>query len=289
MANTKISQLPEYTGNTSGSFLVMDSADLSGSYRVSKENLIRREGVHNKFAYYNSNGYLDDTPYFFGTPNGFTVAIGTDAYTLQDAERFMVDSYDHYNIATFQTSQQNNYAEVNIKNFGSGSSSSADLVLWNDVSTESSSYVDLGINSSNYSAGYVGFGGDGYLINAANDLYVGSISSGDHGHLHLFGGYKWTSSSISIYNDGTIGINTDQFDNTSNTIPTSGFAVEISGSVKMRNDLNISGSLTLGSLLQQPLQTKSPTDIGVTGQICYDTDYIYVCVGTNSWKKVALT
>ena len=86
---------------------------------------------------------------------------------------------------------------------------------------ESSSFLDIGINSTNYSAGVVGFGSDAYIINAANDLYVGSISTGDHGHLHLFAGNNWTSSSISIYNDRTIGINTDQFDNTSNTIPAS--------------------------------------------------------------------
>jgi len=39
MANTKISQLPIYTGDTTGVFVVMNSADLSTTYRVAKENL----------------------------------------------------------------------------------------------------------------------------------------------------------------------------------------------------------------------------------------------------------
>jgi hypothetical protein len=191
-----------------------------------------------------------------------TITIGTTAYNGTQPERLMVDANTSYNIATFQTSQQNSYAEVNIKNFGSGSNASADLVIWNDVGTESSSYVDFGINSSNYSAGNVGYGGDGYLINAGNDLYVGSLLSGSHGHLHLFGGNLWQSSSISIYNDGTIGINTDKFNNNISTIPTNGFAVEISGSVKFDNDIFVSGAIsssTISSILSATASLNSYT------------------------------
>jgi len=136
-----------------------------------------------------------------------TFGLGTNAVNNESPERLMVDNFNSYNIATFQTSQQETYAEVNIKNFGSGSSSSADLVIWNNVSTPSSSFLNLGINSSNYNAGYVGYGGDGYLFNHSNDLYIGSMDTFEngHGHVHIFGGGMWDSSSISIYSDGTIG------------------------------------------------------------------------------------
>jgi hypothetical protein len=40
MANTKISQLTTFTGDTSGSYLVMDDSTLSGSYKVTKEKLL---------------------------------------------------------------------------------------------------------------------------------------------------------------------------------------------------------------------------------------------------------
>ena len=155
-----------------------------------------------------------------------------------------MDAEGSYNIATFQTTQPDSYAEVNIKNYGIGTNASADLVLWNDVATESSSFVDLGINSSNYNGGQVGYGGDGYLFNQTNDMYVGSIATGNHGHTHIFGGNLWQSSSISIYNNGTIGINTDKFDNTASTIPTSGYAVEISGSVIFDNDIKVIGTIS---------------------------------------------
>jgi hypothetical protein len=40
MANTKISALPTYTGNTTGVYLVMDDSGLTQSYKVTKETLL---------------------------------------------------------------------------------------------------------------------------------------------------------------------------------------------------------------------------------------------------------
>ena len=39
MANTKISALPLYTGDTTGTYLVMDNSGLTQSYKVTKETL----------------------------------------------------------------------------------------------------------------------------------------------------------------------------------------------------------------------------------------------------------
>jgi len=32
----------------------------------------------------------------------------------------------------------------------------------------------------------------------------------------------------------------------------------------------------------------SAADTGNTGEICWDSSYIYVCVATNTWKRVAI-
>ena len=215
-----------------------------------------------------------------------TFGLGTNAVNNESPERLMVDNFNSYNIATFQTSQQETYAEVNIKNFGSGSSSSADLVLWNNVTTPSSSFLNLGINSSNYNAGYVGYGGDGYLFNHSNDLYLGSMNSieNGHGHVHIFGGGMWDSSSISIYSDGTIGINTDKEDTTASTIPSSvdGYAVEISGSVNFRNGMFVTGSVVIsGSLdisnanLGSSRYLHTQTSTSATWSISHNLGYDY--------------
>ena len=31
----------------------------------------------------------------------------------------------------------------------------------------------------------------------------------------------------------------------------------------------------------------SSTDIGKTGQIAYDANYVYICVATNTWRRMA--
>lgn len=33
----------------------------------------------------------------------------------------------------------------------------------------------------------------------------------------------------------------------------------------------------------------SATDVGSIGQWCYDDNYIYVCIATNTWKRSALS
>ena len=32
----------------------------------------------------------------------------------------------------------------------------------------------------------------------------------------------------------------------------------------------------------------SATATGTEGEICWDADYLYVCVGTDTWKRIAL-
>jgi hypothetical protein len=56
MANTKISQLPIYTGDTTGVFVVMNSADLSTTYRVAKENLTGVSGSNGSSGTSGSSG-----------------------------------------------------------------------------------------------------------------------------------------------------------------------------------------------------------------------------------------
>jgi hypothetical protein len=31
------------------------------------------------------------------------------------------------------------------------------------------------------------------------------------------------------------------------------------------------------------------SDPGYKGEICYDTNYLYICISTNTWKRIALS
>ena len=250
--DSRLDSIEGITGSyaTTGSNRFNGNQTITGSIIASSLNLINeRTGT---FAYFDTASTLSSVTGMNLVNNQHTIALGMTAYTLEAPERLIVDNSgpNSYNIATFQTSQNEVYAAVNIKNFGSGSAASADLVIWNDVSTESSSFLDLGINSSIYTAGDVGYGGDGYLYNAANDLYIGTFSSNNSGHLHMFAGGLWQSSSISIYGDGTIGFGTDILDNHEITIPSSsnGYSYEFIGNTVFDGTVKFQNGLT-GSLL----------------------------------------
>jgi hypothetical protein len=51
----------------------------------------------------------------------------------------------------------------------------------------------------------------------------------------------------------------------------------------------ITGGSISGVTMAATPATKSPTDVGTPGQICWDANYIYVCTATDTWKKAALT
>lgn len=33
----------------------------------------------------------------------------------------------------------------------------------------------------------------------------------------------------------------------------------------------------------------SASDTGIKGEICYDTNFVYVCTATNTWKRLSLS
>jgi hypothetical protein len=44
-----------------------------------------------------------------------------------------------------------------------------------------------------------------------------------------------------------------------------------------------------GNIISKPATPTGPTAVGVAGQIAVDTNYIYVCTATNTWKRVAIS
>lgn len=56
--------------------------------------------------------------------------------------------------------------------------------------------------------------------------------------------------------------------------------------VTVTPDLNISGDTLRIATTRTPA---SASATGSTGEICWDSDYIYICVSTNSWKRMAIS
>jgi hypothetical protein len=66
-------------------------------------------------------------------------------------------------------------------------------------------------------------------------------------------------------------------------------AAEVAAYVKVAGD-TMTGSLTLAAelYLTSPSIPSQPNSTGLTGQISWDSDYIYISTGVNTWKRVVI-
>ncbi len=56
--------------------------------------------------------------------------------------------------------------------------------------------------------------------------------------------------------------------------------------------LDVNGGLRIQSdsiAIQNSKTPSNASDTGQAGQICWDTNYLYVCVASNTWKRIALS
>ena len=84
---------------------------------------------------------------------------------------------------------QPNYTQIFVKNHNSGTTATSDLMIFNNTSTIDSGYIDLGINSTNYTEGPYGLHapGSGYLFTKDVDLVIGSVGLGSKLVFHAGG------------------------------------------------------------------------------------------------------
>ena len=148
------------------------------------------------------------------------VAIGTDTFDVANPERFIINAGNTSSVTGLLTKGRiNNYFQMNIKNLSSGASASTDIVTTADNGTETSNYVDLGINGSGYTGSAIetGKANDGYLISSGNDFYVVN-SSANKSLLFLTGGTGLANERMRILANGRVGMGVQD--------PTSQFVVK---------------------------------------------------------------
>jgi hypothetical protein len=187
---------------------------------------------------------------------GFEVNVGS---TFED--NMLIRHSGSINMLTLIGNHES-YTQLNLMNMNSGSSASGDIVVTSNSGDESVHYINMGINSSTYDAGYVGGANDSYLLNSGEDLYIGTIGGGIHSSdLHLFTQNNWENPQIHISGSKQIGFNTSSVSD--------GFQYEFSGSIKGKNNLTIVGSVSssmfTGSFKGDGSQLYNIPASGVTG------------------------
>lgn len=104
------------------------------------------------------------------------VAIGATTFNATKPEKLLVDAgtTTSYNVITGKGSIDS-YLQLNIQNASNGSSASSDIVATADNGSETTNYVNLGINSSGYtSSGITGGANNAYLYSTGNDFIIGN-------------------------------------------------------------------------------------------------------------------
>ena len=146
----------------------------------------------------------------FISEKGGSVGIGTTTIDGTAPEVLVVSGFssNSYNIIVGKTNI-NNYAQLNIINKGTGTTSSADVVATNNTGTETTNYIDMGINGSNYGGAFIGVANDAYLYSTGRELYIGNATTGSTSNIKFFAGDAATNVDLIISGStGFVGIGT---------------------------------------------------------------------------------
>jgi hypothetical protein len=158
-------------------------------YSTAQDLLIGNASAGKRVIIFNGSGPALDNARVYITSEG-TVGVNASDSSLSNPEALLVEPLvsgaaapnDFNNLIIGRGTINESYLQLNIINKGSGSYASADIVATNDTGTETSNYIDMGINSSNHIVDTTfapGGPNDSYLLSTANDLLIGSSTSGD--------------------------------------------------------------------------------------------------------------
>lgn len=279
MANQKISQLSTLTGASGNDIIVIVSNGTTYNIPVSGITTVFRNSAAEGYIPVFSGGVYTDSIIY---QNQDGVLIGSNIEdTLSNPDMFGVyaGETDSYNLISAHGTIDN-YLQLNIRNISDGGDASSDIVATKNDGDETTGYINMGINSSNYSATtYVGGANDAYLYSTGNDLYIGNATA--NGEIIFFSGGldALNRAKVFFHNTGTVGINTNTNDDQNPAglrvfAPSSASYNLIYGrgeidNYSQFNIQNVNGGLS------------ASTDIVATNDIGNETSY-YVNVGINS-------
>ncbi len=167
---------------------------------------------------------------------------GASTFNTDNPPKLSVDySTTTSNTIAYLRGSIDSYLQMNLRNRSNGTNASTDYVATADNGTDSTYYVDLGINSSTYSPGVDNWGGanDAYLYSSSRNLLIGTQTSSSD-VIFLLGGGRTKYNTVLRLDGSTgniiVGTGNNQANATGNVIrgPNGGTGTNIPG-----------GSLTL--------------------------------------------
>lgn len=154
----------------------------------------------------------DATNYFFTLQQSDgNVAIGTTVFDTENPEKFLVDCGTTNSVnAIYTKGSINSYFQFNIRNLSTGDQASSDIVMTADNGTETTNFMDVGINGSGYVYApgnpiMTGRSNDCYILASGRDLYITNNSVTDD-IIFLVGGTDTTKQRLRLFSNGNVAI-----------------------------------------------------------------------------------
>jgi len=200
-----------------------------------------------------------------------SVGIGTSSFSA-NPEALLVyqNSTTSFNVIGGK-GNLNNYLQLNIQNKNSGANASSDVVATADNGNETTNYVDLGMNSSGYSAsGITGGPDNAYLYSSASDFIIGNSISGKN-LIFFTGGTATTNERMRMTSAGNVGVNNNNPQAT----------LDVNGTVKIGT-----AGTALNSILRFTNQSVTDNNIFTYNQARTET---LTLSGVNQYATVIVT
>lgn len=245
--NTTLTGSLNVSGGVTGSLLGTSSFALSSSQAQTASSILGGKATH--VPYFITDTTLATSSIY--QSGSTTVIINQDNATAANPEALYVyqPSTTSINVISGK-GNLNNYLQLNIQNTNQGVSASSDVVATANNGNESTNYIDMGINSENYSQNFIGAANDAYLYSTGNHLHIGNASNFP---VQIFAG----GSDVDVYNKLELSPNNQHIMSGSLDISGSIKAFSFTGSLQgnattATTAQTSSYSTTLGASLSQP-------------------------------------
>jgi hypothetical protein len=141
------------------------------------------------------------------TNGALSVGIGTENFSGTNREKLLVDAGTTTSVnAIVGKGTIDGYLQLNIQNNSAGTNSSSDVVATANNGSETTNYVDMGVNGGNYNGGFMGVANDAYLYNMGQNLLIGT-GAASKSLVFLTGGTSQaTNERMRIDGTGNVGI-----------------------------------------------------------------------------------
>jgi len=168
---------PSFTGSLFGtsSWAVSSSRAISSSYAINAataSNILGGKATH--IPYFITDTTLATSSIY--QSGSYSIIINQDNNTEANPEALYVwqPHPTSFNIISGKANL-NNYAQLNVFNTNTGNNASSDIVATADNGSETTNFIDMGINGSGFT-GDIGNANDAYLYSAGQHLHIGNTN-----------------------------------------------------------------------------------------------------------------